>query len=148
MIATYWPHLLAVAVGAGLTAQVGMNSTLGRAFDSALWATVVNFAVGLVALLACVVALGARVAHGSLGIAPAWAWLGGLLGAAYVASATVLAPRLGALALLGLVLAGQLGAALLVDQLGALGFPRAAVTPQRLLGAVLLIAGALLVLRR
>ena len=32
---------------------------------------------------------------------PAWAWFGGLLGAAYVASTTVLGPRLGAAALLG-----------------------------------------------
>lgn len=144
----WWPHLVAIAVGAGLTVQVGMNSTLARHIGSPLWASVVNFAIGLAALVLCALAIGSRVAPGSVPQVPAWAWLGGLLGAAYVASVTLLGPRLGALALLALVLAGQLGAALLVDHVGALGFARSPVTPTRLLGAALLVAGALLVVRR
>jgi len=79
---------------------------------------------------------------------PAWAWFGGLLGAAYVASTTVLGPRLGAAALLALTLAGQMVAALVVDKYGVVGFPQSAITPARLLGAVLVIAGALLIVRR
>lgn len=148
MFANYWPPLLAVAVGIGLTAQIGMNSTLSRTIGSPLWASVTNFTVGLIALLVCALAVGGRVTPASIGQVPGWAWLGGLLGAAYVASVTVLGPRLGALALLALVLAGQLLSALLVDQFGALGFPRVPVTSTRLLGAVLLVVGALLVVRR
>lgn len=148
MTFAYWPHLLAIAVGAGLTIQIGMNSTLARTIGSPLWAAVVNFAIGLLALVLCALALGSRIAPASWPQVPAWAWLGGLLGASYVASVTLLGPRLGALALLALVLAGQLGAALLVDQAGALGFPRSPVTPLRLLGAALLVVGALLVVRR
>ena len=148
MIGAYWPHLLAIAVGAGLTVQVGMNATVNRTVGSPLWASVVNFCVGLAALLACAVLSGARVTPGSVTQVPAWAWLGGLLGAAYVASVTVLGPRLGAVALLALVLGGQLAAALLVDHYGALGFPRAGITSTRLLGVVLVVAGTVLVLRR
>ena len=148
MTGTYWPHVLAIAAGAGLTVQIGMNTTLGRVLHSPLYATVANFAVGLLVLLACAVAFNARVAAGSVGQAPAWAWLGGVLGAAYVASVTILGSRLGALALLALVLSGQLVSALVVDQLGALGFPRTEVTLTRLLGATLLIAGTLLVVKR
>jgi bacterial/archaeal transporter family-2 protein len=148
MPGAYWPHLLAIVVGAGLTIQVGMNATLGRTVGSPLWAAVANFAIGLLALLACTLLAGGRMTPGSLPHVPAWAWLGGLFGAAYVASVTLLGPRLGAMALLALVLAGQLATALLVDQLGVLGFPRVEVTPQRLLGAALVVIGALLVLRR
>jgi bacterial/archaeal transporter family-2 protein len=148
MLGAYWPHLLAVLVGAGLTFQVGMNATLGRVVGSPLWATVVNFCIGLAALLVCVVAFGARMAPGTIPQVPAWAWAGGLLGAAYVAAATVLGPRLGAMALLSLVLAGQLATALIVDHYGVLGFPRIDVTPVRLVGAGLVVVGALLVLRR
>mgnify|MGYP001426111206 CR=1 FL=1 len=36
MIGSYWPHLLAVAVGASLTLQIGMNATLGRVVGSPL----------------------------------------------------------------------------------------------------------------
>jgi transporter family-2 protein len=144
----YWPHLLAVLVGAGLTVQVGMNSTVRMAVGSPLIATIVNFAVGLLALAMVAVASGARVVPGAASAVPAWAWFGGLLGAAYVASTTVLGPRLGATALLALTLAGQMVAALAVDKYGVVGFPQSAVTPARLLGAVLVIAGALLIVRR
>ncbi|HET7204676.1 MAG TPA: DMT family transporter, partial [Steroidobacteraceae bacterium] len=124
------------------------NATVGRALGSPLWASVVNFVVGLVALLACALVAGSRPGAQSLWQVPAWAWLAGLLGAVYVVGTTLLGPRIGALALVAFVLVGQLAMALLVDQYGALGFPRAPVTPLRLLGAALLVAGAALVLRR
>jgi bacterial/archaeal transporter family-2 protein len=148
MMGTYWPHALAIGAGAGLAVQVGLNATVGRVLGSPLWASTVNFVVGLVALLACAVAFAPRLHTASFGQVPAWAWFGGLLGAGYVAATTLLGPRLGALALLALLLVGQLLAALLIDQFGVLGFPRTAVTPSRLLGAALLVAGTLMVVRR
>ena len=144
----YWPHVLAVLVGVALTVQIGMNATLRFGLGSPILATIVNFAVGLAALVAVAIASGARVNAGATSSVPAWAWLGGLLGATYVASTTVLGPRLGAAALLALTLAGQMIAALAVDQYGVLGFPQSPITPARLAGAVLLVVGALLVIRR
>jgi hypothetical protein len=98
----YWPHLLAVLVGAGLTVQVGMNATVRQVIDSPLIATIVNFCVGLAALALLAVATSARMTPGSAAMVPAWAWLGGLLGAAYVAVTIVVGPRLGAAALVAL----------------------------------------------
>jgi bacterial/archaeal transporter family-2 protein len=143
----YWPYLLAIAVGAGLTLQIGMNSTAGAGLGSSLLATIVNFVVGLIALCALALASGARVVPGTVGAVPGWAWFGGLLGAAYVASVTILGPRLGATALLALVLLGQLAAALVVDHFGIVGFPGNAVTPTRLVGVALLAAGVMLIVR-
>ena len=111
-------------------------------------AAIVNFVVGLGALALVAVASGARWAPGSAAAVPAWAWFGGLLGAAYVAATTVLGPRLGAAAVLALTLAGQMVAALLVDHYGVIGFPQSPVTPVRLLGAALLVVGVLLIMRR
>jgi transporter family-2 protein len=145
---TYWPQLLAVLVGAGLTVQVGMNATVRLAIGSPVLAAIVNFVVGLGALALVAVASGARWAPGSAAAVPAWAWFGGLLGAAYVAATTVLGPRLGAAALLAFTLAGQMVAALLVDHYGVIGFPQSPMTPARLLGAALLVVGVLLILRR
>lgn len=113
---SYWPHVVAALVGAGLTVQVGMNAAVRVAIGSPVLAAIVNFLVGL--------------------------------GAAYVAATTVLGPRLGAAALLALTLAGQMLAALAVDHYGVIGFPRSPVTPSRLLGSVLLVAGVLLIMRR
>jgi transporter family-2 protein len=144
----YWPHLIAALVGAGLTVQVGMNATVRLAIGSPVLAAIVNFVIGLAALVLVAVASGARWAPGSTAAIPAWAWFGGLLGATYVASTTVLGPRLGAAALLALTLSGQMVAALIVDHYGVLGFPQSPVTPARLLGAALLVAGVLLIMRR
>jgi transporter family-2 protein len=145
---SYWPHVFAILVGAGLTIQVGMNATVRLTLGSPVIATIVNFGVGLAALVLLAVATGARVVPGSAASVPAWAWFGGLLGASYVAATTVLGPRLGAAALLALTLAGQMVAALLVDHYGVIGFPQNPVTPARLAGAALLVAGVLLILRR
>jgi bacterial/archaeal transporter family-2 protein len=148
MMTNYWPHLLALLVGGALTVQVGMNATLARAIGSPVWASAVSFVIGLLALVGFATVTGSRASTATLGQMPAWAWMGGLLGAVYVASVTILGPRLGGMTMVALVIAGQLLLALAVDQFGILGYPQIAVTPTRLLGAALLLAGALLVMRR
>ena len=145
---SYWPHFMAAMVGAGLTVQVGMNATVRFAIGSPVLAAIVNFVVGLGALILVAVVSGSRWVPGSTATVPAWAWFGGLLGAVYVASTTVLGPRLGAAALLAFTLTGQMLAALIVDHYGIIGFPQSPVTPSRLLGAALLVAGVLLIMRR
>jgi transporter family-2 protein len=148
MMANYWPHLLALLVGGALTVQVGMNATLARAIGSPVWASAVSFVIGLLALVGFATVTGSRASTATLGQMPAWAWMGGLLGAVYVASVTILGPRLGGMTMVALVIAGQLLLALAVDQFGILGYPQIAVTPTRLLGAALLLTGALLVMQR
>ena len=144
----YLPHLFAILVGAGLTFQVGMNSTVRAGIGSPVIASIINFGVGLAALVLLAFASGSRIVPGSVAAVPAWAWFGGLLGAAYVAATTVLGPQLGAAALLALTLAGQMVAALIVDHYGVIGFPQSPVTPARLAGVALLVAGVLLIMRR
>jgi transporter family-2 protein len=145
---SYWPHLMAALVGAGITIQVGMNATVRMTIGSPVLAAIVNFVVGLSALVLLAVASGARVVPGSVAAVPAWAWFGGLLGATYVAATTVLGPKLGAASFLALTLAGQMVAALLVDHYGVIGFPQSPLTPTRLLGTALLVVGVLLIMRR
>jgi len=144
----YGPQLWAVLIGAGLTVQIGLNTIASNRVGSPILASVLNFCVGLIALIAIAAVGGARNAPGSVAAVPVWAWLGGLLGAGYVAGTIVLGPRLGAAALLALTLVGQLATALLVDHYGWIGFPRNPVSWDRTLGIALLLAGAWLVMRR
>ena len=74
-------------------------------------------------------------------------YLGGLLGAVYVLGATVLAPRLGAATLMALIVTGQLITATIIDHNGWLGFAGHPITPTRVIGAVLLVGGVILVRR-
>ncbi len=140
--------LLGLGAGAMAAVQAAVNARLRQAVASPFQAALLSFAVGTVALLG-VVAVVARSWKGtSFAGLPWWALTGGILGAGYITSAIVLAPRVGALALIALVIAGQLLTALALDHFGLLALPRVPITPLRIGGAALLLLGVLLILRR
>lgn len=140
--------LLAFAAGIGVAVQFGVNGQLRRFSDQPIWASMISFAVGTLALLLCFVTTrrawppGGQFAH-----APWWVWAGGLLGAFYVVVSVVSGPRLGSAALVACVIAGQLAASVAIDHFGLLGFTTHAISPGRIVGAVLLLGGVALVLR-
>ena len=141
-------YLLGLGVGAGLVVQVGMNSTLRSLLGSPIVAALISFLVGSLALAVYAGVVRTPLPlRAQLGAVPAWAWLGGVLGAFYVASSVIVGPRLGAATLLALVVLGQLGTSLLVDHYGWLGFPQHPLNLVRVLGAVLLFGGVLLITR-
>jgi len=142
------PYLAVLIAGAMLTVQVGVNSTLGRAVGHMRFAVLVSFLMGSAGLLVyCAVAGGGWPTRDALAAVPAWAWFGGLLGASYVAVATLIGPRIGAAALLALTVLGQLLAALLIDQFGWLGFATQPISPTKLAGVALLLGGVGLIVR-
>jgi transporter family-2 protein len=139
---------LGIVAGFGLTVQVGMNSQLRKALQSANLAALISFCVGTAALVLLVLLLRTPVPERTVFAAvPWWAWLGGLLGAFYVASSTVVAAELGATTLLGLALLGQLATALVIDHYGWLGLPVNPITWGRLAGVALLGVGVWLISR-
>ncbi len=141
-------YLLALGVGVGLVFQVGMNVTLRGVLLSPTVAALISFLVGSLALLLYVLLTGAPwPARAQLGAVPLWAWFGGVLGAFYVASSIIVGPRLGAAALLALIVLGQLLASLVFDHFGWLGFAQHPLTLTRLFGAMLLFGGVLLIVR-
>lgn len=139
--------LTSLICGILLTVQVAANRQLGTALHSPLAAASISFLVGLVALVGLTLILrqAPPLSHGVQ--APWWAWMGGLMGAVYVASTIILMPRLGAAALMSLVIGGQLMAALALDHYGWLGVSRHAFNLPRLAGAGMLVAGVTLMLR-
>jgi bacterial/archaeal transporter family-2 protein len=141
-------YLLALGVGVGLVFQVGMNVTLRGVLLSPMVAALISFLVGSVALLLYILVTGAPwPARAQLGAVPLWAWFGGVLGAFYVASSIIVGPRLGAAALLALIVLGQLLASLVLDHFGWLGFAQHPLTLTRMFGAALLFGGVLLIVR-
>lgn len=138
--------LLALVAGAMIPFQAGINAQLAQLVHGPIRAALVSFLVGTVVLLvAAVVVPKPWPSVSKLGNAPWWVWLGGILGAFYVAVSVIVAPRLGAAALVGAVVAGQLSAALLIDQYGFVGFPVQHISAGRIAGVVCLFAGVLLV---
>lgn len=142
-------YLIAAALaGALLPLQAGLNAGLARVTGNGVWAALISFMVGTLALLMLTVAGRQALADTQQLIRAPWTvWIGGLLGAVYVYALVVTAPRLGAATVIGVTIAGQLLASLLIDHYGWVGFASQAITWQRLLGAVLLIAGVILIKR-
>jgi bacterial/archaeal transporter family-2 protein len=140
--------MLGLAAGAAGTAQIAVQGRLGErtgAIEAVLVATVVSFLVLVPAVLISRRGLGGL---GRTGDAPRWMLLGGVLGAFIVLSITVAGPRIGTTATVALLIAGQLVAASLVDRFGWFGFEAIGLTPLRVVGIVLLVAGAALTLRK
>jgi transporter family-2 protein len=80
---------------------------------------------------------------------PWWYWVGGGgMGVVVVLTITVVTPRLGTAATIGLLIAGQLAMGVLIDRYGWFGVEQVPISWPRLLGVLLLAVGALLALRR
>jgi transporter family-2 protein len=137
---------LALLAGAVLPIQGALNALLRDDLNGA------TFAVGtisfVVATLAMAVALGGSSLNGgaSLGLAklpsmPWWGWLGGFAGATYVTTVFTAIPAIGAAATIGLTVAGQQVASVLVDKHGWFRLPQRPVSTTRLTGVVLLLGG-------
>ncbi len=140
-----WLYLaFALAAGAVLPLQAGINAVLARSVGGPIAAALVSFAVGTLAL-AAVAAAAARPSAEKLGGVPWWVWVGGLLGAFYVVGSIVTAPRLGAVVFVAAVLAGQSLSSLVADHFGWVGFAEHPISPGRIAGLVLVAAGVALV---
>lgn len=137
----------ALAVGVLLPLQALINARLGQLTTGPLFASFASFLVGTL-VLAAALAVTRTPLPGpqAVGGHPPWVWAGGAIGAVFVLCATVLVPRLGAAGLICLVVFGQLLGSLLFDHFGVLGASRP-VDAWRVLGAVLVALGAVLVLR-
>jgi transporter family-2 protein len=138
--------LLAFLGGTFLTLQVGVNAQLRLLIGHPIYATFISFCIGTLYLF--VASLTVHTPWPSFGRflqIPWWAWTGGVLGATYLWFAVLVAPRLGATVLVGLIVAGQLAASLLLDHYGLLGFPLHPINPYRALGAILLVSGVILI---
>ena len=79
--------------------------------------------------------------------APPTAWLGGVLGAFFVASTVILLPRLGVALTFGLVVAGQMLITLFYDHFGLLGLDVKPMSFGRVIGVLLVIGGVILIRR-
>lgn len=138
--------LLAVIAGAVVPFQSAINANLGRGLGHPLWATLASLLVSILVLLPIMLAM--RVPLPSVAFiskAPLWMWAGGAFGVCFISLALVLLPKLGASGFMALALAGQVVASLVLDHFGWFGLAQRQVSLPRVLGALLLIGGVVLI---
>jgi len=140
--------LLAILAGIAGSVQVAVMSKLGDRvgiFGALAWATTLS------ALLALALLLVARQGFSELTAAarqPVWLWTGALMSLIIVLAITVAGSRIGVIATISILLAGQFAAGVAIDRWGLLGAERVGVGWWKIAGIVLLGIGAALTLKR
>ena len=140
--------LFAILAGVAGSVQVAVMSKLGDRvglFGALAWATT------LTALLALALLLVARQGFSELTAAarqPVWLWSGALMSLIIVLAITVAGSRIGVIATISILLAGQFAAGVAIDRWGLLGAERVGVGWWKIVGIVLLGIGAALTLKR
>src|SRR3982751_4919019 len=137
--------LLSAFAGMLVAMQPPINSKLGHAAGTFAAATI-SFLVGTTVLFVIALASGGTHLGGLRGV-PWWYFLGGFIGAVFVASSLVTVRSLGAGGVVAATIAGQLTASVVIDRFGLLGLEQKPLTVARVAGMVLLAAGVLLVVR-
>lgn len=139
---------LAVAAGLAGAVQAAVMGELGEragVFPALAFSGVVAFVLGFALLLIAKQSVG--------GIAdvvrqPLWLWTGGAMSVLIILAITVASPRIGLAATIGIIIAFNLSVAAVIDRFGWFGFDRIPIGWTRILGVLLLGAGAVLSLHK
>ena len=145
----YFYLLLAFLIGVATAVQGGVNSQLRLSLGNPILAALFSFGVGFVVLLLAFAVFNQNEVPSVHAIRQLswWKFIGGLFGAFYVLTVIFVVRDIGQGALVCLAVAGQLIAAVVIDHYGLLGFAVNHLTLPRLLGVILLIIGAVLIVK-
>ncbi len=138
--------LLALLAGTSFVIQQAVNSNLRVEIGSAWWAGFISYLGGTLVMLVMVFVMREPLLSANLTSRSSWwSWSGGLFGAIYIAISILLLPRLGVFTVVALIVIGQLVTSLVFDHFGLLNVPLQPVSMTRIIGAVCLFVGAVLI---
>jgi len=141
----YMNILVGLGVGALVVIQGGMNSRVMMALGGTMPATLINFIIGALFLLAVMVVTGNLNSLQGISETPRWTLLAGVAGVLLVMGTAFLIPRIGATHTVALLVVGQALTSLIVDHFGLLGMPVIQISMVSVVGCGLLALGAVLV---
>jgi bacterial/archaeal transporter family-2 protein len=139
---------LAVSAGLAGSVQVAVMSRLGErvgVVEAVAFAALLTAGIAVVALLVLRRSF-AGVAHSAH--QPWWMLTGGVLSLLIVFTITYAGPRIGVTATVGVIIGAQLVMGAAIDRFGLFGSHRVGLHWERVLGILLLAAGAALSLRK
>ena len=138
--------ILAIVAGMAMPTQATVNNRLAESVSSPVLAAFISFAVGTVALFGYILLTGVPLSQlANAKNAPAVAWIGGFLGAFFVAVMATVVPKIGVALTFSLAIGGQMLVTLLIDHFGWLGVPEKPINMWRVLGAAFITVGVILI---
>jgi transporter family-2 protein len=139
--------LFTLLIGGLLPLQAILNTRLGRQTGGPLMASLLSFSVGLICLLILNLCINTPSVFQlkPASVTPWYIWLGGLLGAIFVGYITWVNQLQGVALTFALVVSGQIFSSLVIDHYGLLGSTVRTITLEKVIGAVLIIVGIILI---
>jgi transporter family-2 protein len=140
-------YLLALMAGLAVAIQTGANAQLKLTIQNPTITALISFLVGTFILFIYVMLTSYQQipATATLYTISWWKYLGGVMGAFYITTVVIIAPRIGAANTLGFIVAGQLISAVVFDHFGLLGFVVRQITFPRVIGVIFLVLGVYLI---
>ena len=140
--------IIVLICGALLPMQAGLNARLGKSIDSPIYASMFSFIVGALSVAIYLQFTKETITMAGLKSASVYSWLGGgVFGAIFITGTMLALPRLGMALTFGLVIAGQVINAVLLDHYNILVSEPHHMNIWRLLGIMLIMAGVVVVRR-
>ena len=138
--------IITILVGMVTPLQAGVNAFLGKHLNSAMQAGFISFLGGfLIMTVCCLLTKKMFPTPSQLIKVPPYLLMGGLLGAIFVVSSIIIAPKIGATVYIACVVTGQLVASIIMDHYGWLGFSMHPINLWRIIGVLFLLIGVMLI---
>ena len=139
-------YILSILAGIAVAFQTGVNSQLRTDTNNPVLTALISFGVGTVALLFLYFMFFQQSTIFVSGQPSQWwAFSGGILGVLYVTAVVIAAPKIGAANALAFIVAGQFGAAIIIDHFGWMHLPVKPISLYRLIGIAFLLVGVYLI---
>jgi len=141
--------LLALITGALIPVQASTNAAFSKSIGNPYITGLMVLLVGLVAALLFITMSKTQIpALAQFKSAPLYSYASGLIVCTYVMMITVIIPKLGVANAIGLIVTGHIICAVIIDHFGLFGATVITIDAQRLTGAVLMIGGIHLVMKK
>ena len=141
--------VMALITGALIPIQASTNAAFSKSIGNPYFTGLMVFIVGLVGMgIFMLISGGAMPTTKQLVDAPVYGYLGGIIVATYVVMITILVPRIGVGAAIGLIVTGQIIFAVIIDHFGLFNVAVRSIDLTRFIGLLLIIGGVYLVMKK
>ena len=137
----------AFLMGVTLSVYLPMNSSVSKYLGSSIAASATFFVVATITVLFILILGGYHHSLARIRNVPVYLHIAGVISAFFIIGTTFLIPKIGARTFFILLVSGQILMAILVSHFGILESPKDPISLKKTLGAVLVIAGAVLSVR-
>lgn len=137
--------LLALLLGVVLSVHLGMNAQVGAILQNPKMGNAIFWTIGAVTAIIIGLTAWDPAVFQALREVPVWLLTAGIMGAALVFGIAWIIPQIGAGTFFVLLLAGQVITGMVLSHFGLLGSPLQPITMMKVMGVLLLVAGASIV---